>query len=691
MLRFGILLLGFASVLNAFKIILPNGKYIKLKANRNGRVKLRTKRSFRKASDFEWDGSILKSGETCFKFKNNNNKPLSVGDCDDPRTPIGCMYPDLIAAERNIENNGAQATWVGGVTGQMSAQSSPGSICSMDGFDGMLMGPPTAEPNPVPSPTPQPTTPFCSYPMWFMEDVGTDQRCDHEGGCPKRTSNCDGIYGVSGDMDPCMVHCANDPTGPQETRYCIGRDVWRIENPISCSLGEGEICYQFSESGDAPFINRRDDCEDGLGCYTVAGGAAGMSPTAKCLVCDPNCPAWYDGCNNCGCNDQGQTTWCTMMYCFAYEEPRCLDSPTGDPVPPPTPINSCDFGCTSWYDGCNNCGCQNGQITFCTEMYCEVYEEPRCNDGPGGCKNDDECLRDNGGPCDWWGGCYAGECSCAVPGRPYYNSPEEDEPMMAPLLEGPSEWNTSGTLKIGSVNPNAEVAEQWAKAALAEHASIASFSRFSIELMALGAPADLLDAAHQAAIEEVEHAMASFEIASAYGGVPVGPGKFPAHEIEIKDDLPALVERVLREGIIGETTSSVIAQFKFENAEGAVKYALESIAFEEGSHAALAMDTLRWAATIDQDVVNNAVLAVIPDSCSKTGQPPSDFGPLTAFGLLSDEAERWVREFAWNDVVVPALRALTLQESVQASNSTSTALPVDILKIQAMMSKLLSA
>ena len=47
---------------------------------------------------------------------------------------------------------------------------------------------------------------------------------------------------------------------------------------------------------------------------------------------------------------------------------------------------------------------------------------------------------------------------------------------------------------------------RWRSNGLAEHASVASFSRHSLQLLALAAPADLVEASHRAAIDEVAHA-----------------------------------------------------------------------------------------------------------------------------------------------------------------------------------------
>ncbi|MCA9546694.1 MAG: ferritin-like domain-containing protein, partial [Myxococcales bacterium] len=52
----------------------------------------------------------------------------------------------------------------------------------------------------------------------------------------------------------------------------------------------------------------------------------------------------------------------------------------------------------------------------------------------------------------------------------------------------------------------ARLADHWTRQALAEHASVASFARFALHLMAVGAPPDLLVATHQAGLDEIEHA-----------------------------------------------------------------------------------------------------------------------------------------------------------------------------------------
>ena len=45
--------------------------------------------------------------------------------------------------------------------------------------------------------------------------------------------------------------------------------------------------------------------------------------------------------------------------------------------------------------------------------------------------------------------------------------------------------------------------------------------------MSVAAPAALVEAAHKAAIDEINHAKLCFGLAHKFGGKPMGPGPFP--------------------------------------------------------------------------------------------------------------------------------------------------------------------
>jgi len=97
--------------------------------------------------------------------------------------------------------------------------------------------------------------------MWRLPEVGTDSRCDYgdrtSKSCPKRTRNCDGIYGVFGG-DTCIVYCANDPDGPTEEWECSGHDTWS-------SSSESLVCGKEEPKYTCGMNPRRKDktCTEG--------------------------------------------------------------------------------------------------------------------------------------------------------------------------------------------------------------------------------------------------------------------------------------------------------------------------------------------------------------------------------------------------------------------------------------------
>lgn len=94
-----------------------------------------------------------------------------------------------------------------------------------------------------------------------------------------------------------------------------------------------------------------------------------------------NCTSWFDGCNNCVV-ENGNIGWCTKMACETMQEAKCNEFKWQE-------INnsgtnniqvSIPQDCISWFDGCNNCVVENGKTTACTLMACETMQEPKCNE-----------------------------------------------------------------------------------------------------------------------------------------------------------------------------------------------------------------------------------------------------------------------------------------------------------------------
>ncbi len=146
------------------------------------------------------------------------------------------------------------------------------------------------------------------------------------------------------------------------------------------------------------------------------------------------------------------------------------------------------------------------------------------------------------------------------------------------------------------VQTRAALAQAWLDDALAEHASIASFTRVSMQLLSVGAPPELLEGAHRAAQDEVRHARVCFTLASMYGARWEAPGDLAPDAIRHSTcDRAALAREAILEGCLGEGVAAAVARASAETAEDpVVKGVLEGIASDESHHCELAWKILAW-------------------------------------------------------------------------------------------------
>jgi hypothetical protein len=147
-----------------------------------------------------------------------------------------------------------------------------------------------------------------------------------------------------------------------------------------------------------------------------------------------------------------------------------------------------------------------------------------------------------------------------------------------------------------------------------EHASIAAFARFSLQLLSFGAPAELVEACTQALADETAHAKLCFAIASAYAERSVGPGPLDIEGSLTAVSLVEVVDLVILEGCLGETGAALEALEALETRaaleDPVIAAAYRRIAADEQRHAELAFQFLRWAFEQQPDVVAERVLAV---------------------------------------------------------------------------------
>lgn len=151
-------------------------------------------------------------------------------------------------------------------------------------------------------------------------------------------------------------------------------------------------------------------------------------------------------------------------------------------------------------------------------------------------------------------------------------------------------------------------AAYWTKMGQLEHASIAAFARFGLQLLALGAPPDLLQGCTGALADETAHAKLCWKLASAYAGRAIGPGPLDIERSLVTTSLEEVVDLVIAEGCVGETSAALEA---LEAAEAASDPTLRAvyarIARDEQHHAELAFRFVRWALQRDREKVSDRV------------------------------------------------------------------------------------
>jgi hypothetical protein len=234
-------------------------------------------------------------------------------------------------------------------------------------------------------------------------------------------------------------------------------------------------------------------------------------------------------------------------------------------------------------------------------------------------------------------------------------------PVLADAIDGAA-W--IGERIAVAIEPAEEIrgalVEAWLADAAAEHASVASFARVVLELLAVGAPSELVAAAIDAGQDEVAHAKSCYAIASRLGGRDKGPGRLPIVGAREATLVRVAVDTFV-EGCVGETIAALAAERAAARAEDpAIREILEQIAEDESRHAALAWRTVRWAVCeggLDviaalRDAAASVLVAALPSPPTPEHRDWNRFGRLTA-----REHEQTVGD-ARREIIAPMLASL---------------------------------
>ena len=201
----------------------------------------------------------------------------------------------------------------------------------------------------------------------------------------------------------------------------------------------------------------------------------------------------------------------------------------------------------------------------------------------------------------------------------------------------------------------AAAAAHWARVGLSKHASIASYARFTLHLLALGAPPELVRGAQQALGDVAEHARLAFGLATAFAGEAIGPGPLALDRGVDGLDLHALVATLIREGCFGETVAATEARDALEHVtDPAVRAVLEIVARDKLCHAALAWQALGWVVSserADREVVCGEILTALREVRPRARPDEDDDEHLRSFGIVSEARREELRLMAIPSVI----------------------------------------
>ena len=208
----------------------------------------------------------------------------------------------------------------------------------------------------------------------------------------------------------------------------------------------------------------------------------------------------------------------------------------------------------------------------------------------------------------------------------------------------------------------------WLRTAQMEHASVASFHQFALDLMRFGASPDLLIRTNKAIMDEISHAKAAFAITEGFLNQSLSPGDFDM-KIQPAKDLIDFAKKVALEAAINETLAVILATLQREQCtDYAIKKFLTDIIREEAEHAELAWDTLRW-------LIKKGGQGVVDSLWSLT---TIDFTPdvssfpiigIPSHGLPSQRVTSSVLKHAYQHVVIPNIKIILEDEIVQLAVS----------------------
>jgi hypothetical protein len=258
-------------------------------------------------------------------------------------------------------------------------------------------------------------------------------------------------------------------------------------------------------------------------------------------------------------------------------------------------------------------------------------------------------------------------------GRPFVVEGEARVPPLVPR----GDWLMDGAPVAAPLARDlvARLRDAWLADAAMEHASVASFARLSLELVTLGAPPGLVRGAHEAALDEIEHARLAFGLAHALdpSSAPKGPAPFAfAGMAGLSTSIEDLVAATVRDGCVGESFASLVAaESALGCTEPRARAVLSRIAEDERAHAAYAFQVAAWGIRVGGAPARRAAEAAFDEARRAAGSRSTEAQgaviDLPPYGRLGAEALERLRDVAFREILGPAMAALLATSPARAS------------------------
>ena len=433
---------------------------------------------------------------------------------------------------------------------------------------------------------------------------------------------------------------------------------------LSCRNPAPVLGHDGSDSGyvscEGDFLHRRERRACASRLPRAEAVDPGMATTVDCAT-DADCEHLPHGhCERTSAYWTGQRVTC-LAGCV--EDTDCGENQVclcGDPVG--TCINA---ACKSDAE-CSGLLCTaDPLVDTCTSGTLSAYFS--CQKPNDTCRSDADCESPNR--------CFSGQDGprrCEHPGscgRPFLVA---GEARLAGVVRANTGWSRELTpCAFGLEGPaRRELTEHWARLGAMEHASVAAFARFTLELLSLGAPAELVAEAQRALGDEIRHAELCFGLASAYAGRALGPGPLSSEGAFGNASFAAIVETAFAEACIGETLAAVEAAEAAEHStDPAVREILFGIAADERRHAELGWRFVHWALARCTLAEKRHIVQQLEKTATRArNEAPARTAPavpdaLVAHGMLTAELHGEARRAAFDELVVPLTRELLVAQA----------------------------